>query len=583
MKTLAQKLLIALALLFAGLPANSGQIIGYLTDVYGNGIVGVNVYASDGLGHNYSTATTGGGYYSVVVTNSTYNVSVDCGQLTARGFYCAGGNSATVSGGSVEVDFTTTPVNTAAYAFTTLHSFLATATSVTGLSTNGDGASPYGELLLAGSTLFGTAQYGRTNGAGTVFAVNTNISNFTNVYTFSKPATNSFGVFTNSDGGIPEDALILSSNILYGTAYFGGTNGNGTVFAVNTNGTGYRVLHTFTTAATNGLGLLTNTDGANPSAGVVLFSNVLYGTATWECTNGTGAVFALNTNGTFAVLHSFTALDAATQTTNVDGANPYAGLVLSGGVLYGTAEAGGAGFGTIFAVHTNSMGFTVLHSFTGGNDGANPFAGLILVSNTLYGVASAGGHWSGGTLFAINTNGTGFTVLQSFAGGDGGANPYGGLIFSSNVLYGTTVNGGSYSLGTVFAFNVGTTNFAVLHAFTGGNDGANPYDGLVLSGNTLYGTTSSGGSTGSGTVFGVSIKALPQSPVISAPAHLSNNQFQMLVAGVAGQNYTVQMTTNLASTNWSSIYLTNPSSGTFLFTDPNATNKQRSYRVWVGP
>src|ERR1017187_9514417 len=149
---------------------------------------------------------------------------------------------------------------------------------------------------------------------------------------------------------------------------------------------------------------------------------------------------------TFTNLHSFTLLN---NSTNSDGAYPYAGLILSGTTLYGTAVRGGSSsYGTVFAVHTNGTGFTNLHSFTApsatspytNSDGADPFAGLILSGNTLYGTATYGGSSGYGTVFAINTNGAGFTNLHSFTAfvpgtnSDGGS-PYGGLILSGSTLY----------------------------------------------------------------------------------------------------------------------------------------------------
>ena len=67
----------------------------------------------------------------------------------------------------------------------------------------------------------------------------------------------------------------------------------------------------------------------------------------------------------------------------------------------------------MFAVNTNGTGFTTLHSFTAGGDGAVP-VGLVLSGNTLYGTAYEGGSSGSGTVFAVNTNGTGFTTLYSF-------------------------------------------------------------------------------------------------------------------------------------------------------------------------
>src|SRR5438093_686676 len=70
-------------------------------------------------------------------------------------------------------------------------------------------------------------------------------------------------------------------------------------------------------------------------------------------------------------------------------------------------------------------------------EGANPNAGLILSNNTLYGTAADGGSSGHGTVFAVNTDGTGFRILHDFTGGSDGANPWSGLIFSGNALYGT--------------------------------------------------------------------------------------------------------------------------------------------------
>src|SRR5262249_22549642 len=85
---------------------------------------------------------------------------------------------------------------------------------------------------------------------------------------------------------------------------------------------------------------------------------------------------------------------------NFQGANPNAGLILSGNTLYGTAAAAGSsGAGTVFAVNTDGTGFRLLHIFTY-TDGANPWSGLILSGNTLYGTAYSGGGsgWGLGTV-----------------------------------------------------------------------------------------------------------------------------------------------------------------------------------------
>src|SRR5438128_4235955 len=121
---------------------------------------------------------------------------------------------------------------------------------------------------------------------------------------------------------------------------------------------------------------------------------------------------------TFGDLHDFTALSGY-PFTNSDGAYPSGGLLSSSHALYGTTQDGGSsGSGTVFKVSTDGTGFTTLHSFTpispyyypaGTNgDGASPLGGLILTNNTLYGTAAYGGSSGVGTVFKINTDGTGF-------------------------------------------------------------------------------------------------------------------------------------------------------------------------------
>ena len=97
-----------------------------------------------------------------------------------------------------------------------------------------------------------------------------------------------------------------------------------------------------------------------------------------------------------------------------------------------------------------------------------------------------------------------------------GAYPKAGLILAGNTLYGTTFEGGSSGYGTVFAINTNGTGFSMLHSFAGApNEGAKPEAGLTLLGTTLFGTTESGGTIGYGTVFSLTLPvALPQLPII---------------------------------------------------------------------
>ncbi len=419
-----------------------------------------------------------------------------------------------------------------AQTFTNLHSFAYAS----------DGDNPAGGLILAGNTLYGTAEFGGTSGNGTVFAVNTDGTGFAILHSFTE--TLNLNV-TNSDGDRPVAGLILAGNTLYGTAEFGGSGGVGTVFAVNTDGSCFTNLHSFPAyAATD----YTNRDGANPHGALILAGNTLYGTTTQAGSSRNGTVFRLNTDGTgFTNLYNFTAVDP-TSFTNSDGASPMGGLIFSGDTLYGTAKFGGnSGYGTVFKINTDGSGFTNLYNFTGGSDGAEPVAGLILSGNTLYGTASTGGSSGGGSVFAVNTDGSGFTNLYSFTGGNDGAEPVGGLTLFGNALYGVAASGGSAGNGTVFKVAVDSTAFASLYDFTSlvdetNCDGAAPSAGLTLSGNTLYGTAQLGGLSRSGTVFGLSLGT------VSAPqlAMLLSGSTVILTWPTNAIGFTLQSATNLA-------------------------------------
>lgn len=148
---------------------------------------------------------------------------------------------------------------------------------------------------------------------------------------------------------------------------------------------------------------------------------------------------------------------------------------------------------------------TNLHSFRVPVIGANPKGALLQASDgNLYGTTTAGGTNTGGTVFKISGNGT-VISLYSFTGSNDGATPHGGLIQASDGnLYGTTVAGGINNYGTVFKISTNGALYS-LYSFTGGNDGAEPYGGLVrASDGNLYGTTSDGGTNEYGTVFKIS-------------------------------------------------------------------------------
>jgi uncharacterized repeat protein (TIGR03803 family) len=243
--------------------------------------------------------------------------------------------------------------------------------------------------------------------------------------------------------------------------------------------------------------------GANPGAGLIEDKNGnFYGTTYDGGAYSSGTVFRLDTTGAETVLYSFT--------RGADGGYPQASLVRdSAGNLYGTTLYGGAyNGGVVFKLDTTGAE-TVLYSFTGGADGGNPQASLVRdAAGNLYGTTVSGGgpgcfpEDGCGTVFRLESSGN-ETVLHSFTGGADGGNPYAALVRdSAGNLYGTTGNGGAYGWGVVFELKANGRE-KVLYSFTGGADGGSPTASLVRdSVGTLYGTTYVGGRPGCGSEFG---------------------------------------------------------------------------------
>lgn len=469
------------------------------------------------------------------------------------------------------------------FSFRTVHSF----------SGGSDGANLNSGVILNGNTLYGAADSGGTMNNGTVFALNVNDTGITNLHNFSF-SSGADPYSTNSDGNQPFAAVLLSGNTLYGTTFYGGTNANGTVFKVNTDGTGFSTLHTFAA------GRDINSEGSDPQSGLTLSGETLYGTAMYGGINGNGTVFRVNTDGTaFTNLHNFSAgtglYHNLTNTDNqgptvtiinTDGAAPHGVLLLVGNSLYGTAAHGGAyGNGAVFKIKTDGTGFTNLYNFPAGTGtypkttnttGATPAGGLIVAGNTLFGTAYDGGTNGSGTVFALKVDGTGFTNLHTFSApsesgnNSDGANPIAGLILSGNTLFGTTYGGGTYGNGTVFTLNTDGTGFSNLYIFSPtdasgfNSDGAKLYAGVFLSGATLYGATKHGGNTGNGTVFALLLSTIP---VITAPPQSTN------VLGGSNAVFSV-VATNATAFQWlfNSMVLTNQTNATLYLSGLRRTN-----------
>jgi len=351
-----------------------------------------------------------------------------------------------------------------------------------------DGKKPYGSLILSGSTLYGMSHFGGGSDLGTIFKIQTDGSGFALLHEFAGGA---------ADGGYPYGSLIFSGSTLYGMTEYGGASTYGTIFKMQTDGSGFALLHSFAAGTA---------DGAEPCGSLIISGSILYGMTPYYGANTKGTIFKMQTDGSgYTLLHSFAGGAA-------DGAFPFGSLVISGSALYGMTYYGGdSDYGTVFKMETDGSGFTLLHEFAGGTaDGASPRGSLILSGSALYGMTYYGGDSDYGTVFKIETDGTSFTLLHEFAGGAAdGYMPYTDLTISGSTLYGMTIYGGESERGTIFKVQTDGSGFSLLHEFAGGaDDGKDPYGSLILFGLDLYGMTMLGGDNDQGVIFSLPVPSI---------------------------------------------------------------------------
>ncbi len=296
-----------------------------------------------------------------------------------------------------------------------------------------------------------------------------------------------------ADGAWPEEGVVSDGKRIYGTTGNGGEEGKGTVYAVNLDGSGYSILHSFGPAS----------DGTYPNSELALAGGVLYGTTQDGGENGCGVIYSIKANGSgYRIIHHFAA--------DLSFPGP---VTAAGGTLYGVVETGGThNEGIAYSIKTDGTAYTVLHEFAGSpSDGAIPVGKLLLEKGVLYGATAMGGKYlrEAGSLFSMADDGSDYRVLYDFSGMQT-ANPRGGLISNGNRLFGFTVPAQEFFFlsslpSAVFSVAKDGTDFTILHAFeeesvfSRGNreyteklsSDASFCTGLVLQGTTLYGTVTS--------------------------------------------------------------------------------------------
>ncbi len=375
-----------------------------------------------------------------------------------------------------------------------------TLVNFSGTTGTAEGRSPLAGMVSDGAGVFwGATRFGGANDLGTVYKYAPATGTLTTVGEFT-------GGVGAQRGAQPNRELVSDgAGSWWGTTYQGGFNGMSTVYKIN-NATGaFTTVIDFagTTTAPRGRGCeqALTYDGAG----------TMWGTTSFGGAGDFGTIFKINTTtGVLTTVQEFTGTTGA-----VLGNDPDGNLVSDGaGFFWGSTYSGGtSGNGTIFKVNASTGAFSTLINFqnTTAPKGANPIATFYRddTSNVMWGTTRNGGANSLGTIFKINRSTNALTTVQEFTGTSGavkGSEPFAGLISDgASFLWGTTTVGGAANLGTVFKINATTNALTTVSELTTTDNkgGLNPiFVGTIrdAAGN-LYGTAANGGAFGHGTVF----------------------------------------------------------------------------------
>jgi uncharacterized repeat protein (TIGR03803 family) len=445
------------------------------------------------------------------------------------------------------------PLVANALTVTTLHIF------GTG-STNGVGPA-YALVQGTDGNFYGTTWSGGAHGAGTVFRISPTGS-YTNLYSFGS---------ADLGGQHPAAGLVQGSDgNFYGTTWGADyCSSCGNIFRISPSGS-YTNLHSFTCTAN---------DGGTPFAALVQGSDGnFYGTTEFGGTNGGGVVFRISPTGSYTNVY-------------LQGSGPNPGVLIGAlvqggdGNFYGTTWNGGIGWGTVFRV-SPSGSYTNLHSFAGGwaygnDEGSYPYGGLVQGGDGyFYGTTSLGGGNinNAGTVFRISPGGS-YATLYSFTNAppDGAELKAGLVLGSDGNFYGTTYQGGTNNLGTVFRISP-SGQYTKLYDFTPGvGGGLYPQAGLVQgSDGSFYGTTRT-------TVFKLDASLSSTANRVNGVSVAGTNVV-ITVASVAGETYQLQYTAALASGIWSNVpgaAVTNSIGGPLTVTNFGGAESPGRYYRWV--
>ncbi|WP_317897908.1 choice-of-anchor tandem repeat GloVer-containing protein [Aurantibacillus circumpalustris] len=390
-----------------------------------------------------------------------------------------------------------------------------------------NGTAPNGSLVRASNgKLYGMTRLGGANNLGVIFEYDIS----TNVFTKKVDFTGTTG---SAIGGQPYGALIESapgSGKLYGMTKFGGAGNIGVIFEYDYVNNIYTKKVDFTGnagsfAGSGPFGQLTKANG-----------NLFYGMTFIGGVNGAGVIFEYDyVNDVYTKK-----IDLATAS----GSNPQGSLILVGSNLYGLTFVGGAGSpagGVIFKYDYTFNTYTKIIDLSG-TGGANPAGDLVAAANgKLYAMTRLGGANGAGVIFELDLSGPTYTKKIDLANTTlVGGQPYGSLLqVSTGKVYGVTSSGGTLGVGVIFQYNISSNTYTKKIDFNV-SEGINPSGHLIQASNgKFYGMTTGGGANNLGALFEYNKTGQTYSKKVDLTSTTGNTPTGSLLEATNGKLYGV--------------------------------------------
>ncbi len=422
-----------------------------------------------------------------------------------------------------------------------------TLTTLYSFTGGSDGANPWGGLVQANDgNLYGTSQTGGTYGFGTVFQI------------APSGQLNTLVQFEGYNGANPSAALVQGTDgNLYGTTQAGGSAGDGTIFKLTVNGPlqitgqpadqptyiGGTAIFTVATSGGSPVNYQWRQDGINLADGGSISGSA---TATLRITNVTpadAALYSVIVNNTFNSLESDEAVLEVIYSPPHITMQPLSLTRVAG--MTATFSVNALGDQPLFYQwQKNGTNLTDSGNISGSSTSTLTLAFLtvaddgnysVIVSNSVHSVSS---DKAALTVVPVAAPSASMANLRYFSGGNDGAFPYAGLIQGKDDnLYGTTEGGGANFYGSIFRMAL-TGGMSTLYSFTDGTSGANPYGRLLQGTNGgFYGTTVQGGANGYGTLFSMTTRGVVTFPYSFTGGVDGANPVAGLVQGSDGNFY----------------------------------------------